>query len=81
MKRREGANKNGVCLCSGGPFDGGLLLPLVSKNVMISAYRKMIDKFGFISEEKIDEEVTRWIDELKIVTPSGPIACAGLVRR
>lgn len=52
----------------------GLFMPhSIGKNVMLSSYRKMIDQYGFISQKKIDEEVTKWIDELKIVTPSGEL--------
>ncbi len=52
----------------------GLFMPhSIGKNVMLSSYRKMIDQYGFISQKKIDEEVTKWIDELKIVTPSGEV--------
>lgn len=45
---------------------------------MLSFYRKMIDQYGFISQKKIDEEVTKWIDELKIVTPSGELPVQAL---
>lgn len=79
LKGVQDAIKNGVACVPEDRLTEGLFMPhSIGKNVMVSSYRKMIDKFGFISDRKIDEEVTRWIDELKIVTPSGQLPVQAL---
>ena len=79
LKGVQDAIKNGIACVPEDRLTEGLFMPhSIGKNVMVSAYRKMIDKFGFISDRKIDEEVTRWIDELKIVTPSGQLPVQAL---
>ena len=46
--------------------------------MMVAAYKKMLSRTGFIQRKRMDEEVERWIDELKIVTPSGRLPVQAL---
>ena len=79
LKGVQDAIKNGIACVPEDRLTEGLFMPhSIGKNVMVSSYRKMIDKYGFISQKKIDEEVNKWIDELKIVTPSGELPVQAL---
>ena len=50
----------------------------VSRNIFISTIDDFLDFFGFIDSNKIDHEVSRWIEELSIATSSFDIPVKSL---
>lgn len=57
----------------------GLFLPhTISDNIMIVSARKFFDPLGFLQRDKLRQTVQRWIEELKIVTPSGSLPVQAL---
>jgi len=57
----------------------GLFLPhTIARNVIAPVIDKALNKGGLIDEGYVDKEVDSWIDELKIVTPSGQLPAQSL---
>ena len=57
----------------------GLFLPhSISRNIAVGAFHKFFNRAGFLRQKKLDETVRHWIDELKIVTPSGELPAQAL---
>lgn len=57
----------------------GLFLPhTISKNVIAPDIDSILDKRGIVDGKKVTTEVDSWIDELKIVTPSGQLPAQSL---
>ena len=57
----------------------GLFLPhTINRNIMIVAFRKFFSRLGFVRKDVLKRTVDHWIDELKIVTPSGELPAQSL---
>ena len=79
MRNVRDAIKNGIACVPEDRLTEGLFMPhTIGENMMVAAYKKMLSRTGFIQRKRMDEEVERWIDELKIVTPSGRLPVQAL---
>lgn len=79
LRNVRDAIKNGIACVPEDWLTEGLFMPhTIGENMMVAAYKKMLSRTGFIQRKRMDEEVERWIDELKIVTPSGRLPVQAL---
>lgn len=63
---------NGISYVPEDRLTEGLFLPhSIDKNMMIVSHRKFYNRVGFLKMGEVQRHVRHWIDELKIVTPSG----------
>jgi simple sugar transport system ATP-binding protein len=50
----------------------------ISRNIIVTILKKLLNRFGFISRRKRDEEVHRWVEGLQIKTPSVDVPAQSL---
>ncbi len=73
------AIKNGIGYVPEDRLTEGLFLPhTISNNIIAATIDKTLDKTTLISPDKTEETTVLWIDELKIVTPSGALPVQSL---
>lgn len=79
MRNVRDAIAHGIAYVPEDRLTEGLFLPhTINRNIMIVAYRKFFSKFGFVKKLSLKQTVDHWIQELKIVTPSGELPVQSL---
>lgn len=73
------AIQNGISYVPEDRLTEGLFLPhTISSNIMIVSAQKFFGRLGFLRRDLLRQTVQRWIEELKIVTPSGELPAQAL---